>query len=63
MNNPNIDPQTALNNLYNAARLAPLNAEAHEVVVKSTIALQDFITPRPENNSKVVEAEISKKKK
>lgn len=32
----------ALNNLYQAARLAQLNAEAHEVVVKSAKALEQF---------------------
>ncbi len=39
-------PEQALNNLYQAARLAPLNAEQHDVVLKSAQALSEIIKPK-----------------
>lgn len=42
----NID--TALNNLYNAARLAPLNAEQHELIRKCAEQLAEALKPKPE---------------
>jgi hypothetical protein len=40
--------QEALNIVYSAARLAPLNAETHERVVEAAKMLQEAITPKEE---------------
>ena len=38
----------ALNNLYNAARLAPLNAEQHDLIRKCAEALAEALKPKDE---------------
>ena len=40
--------EQALNNLYNAARLAPLNAEQHELIRKCAEQLIEALKPKPE---------------
>jgi hypothetical protein len=45
-------PQNALQNLFNASRLAPLTAEQHEVLIKSAQLLEEIINPKPEENAK-----------
>ena len=40
--------EQALNNLYNAARLAPLNAEQHELIRKCAEQLAEALKPKPE---------------
>lgn len=44
----NLTPQQALMNLYQAARLAPLTAPQHEIIVQSAKLLEDFIQPKKE---------------
>jgi hypothetical protein len=41
-------PETALQNLYNATRLAKLTAEEHEFLVKCAQAIADALKPKPE---------------
>ena len=38
----------ALNNLYNAARMAPLNAEQHELIRKCAEQVAEAIKPKQE---------------
>lgn len=38
----------ALNNLYNAARMAPLNAEQHELIRKCAEQVAEAIKPKEE---------------
>ncbi len=45
-------PQQALNNIYQAARSAPLTAEQHELVKQSALILQEAITPKKEEEVK-----------
>ena len=40
--------EQALNNLFNAARLAPLNAEQHELIRKCAEQLAEALNPKPE---------------
>jgi len=40
--------EQALNNLFNAARLAPLNAEQHELIRKCAEQLAEALKPKPE---------------
>ena len=44
-----ITPPQALANLYQAARLASLTAEQHEMIVESAKTLQAAITPKEES--------------
>ena len=46
MNNMKLDQ--ALNNLYNAARMAPLNAEQHELIRKCAEQVAEAIKPKEE---------------
>ena len=46
MNNMTLDQ--ALNNLYNAARMAPLNAEQHELIRKCAEQVAEAIKPTEE---------------
>jgi len=43
-----LSPIQALQNLYQASRLAPLTAEQHEIMSKSAGILQAAITPKKE---------------
>lgn len=45
-----MDIQTALSNLYNASRLAPLTADQHDKLHESAEALHAHITPTDTNN-------------
>lgn len=40
--------ETALNNLYAAARLAPLNAEQHELLRKCAEQIAEALKPKEE---------------
>ena len=40
--------EQALNNLYNAARRAPLNAEQHELIRNCAEQLAEALKPKPE---------------
>jgi hypothetical protein len=42
----NMSTETALNNIYNAARLAPLTAEQHEIIRKSAEVLVEALKPK-----------------
>ena len=44
----NITLDQALNNLYNAARMAPLNAEQHELIRKCAEQVAEAIKPKEE---------------
>ena len=46
MNNMTLDQ--ALNNIYNAARLAPLNAEQHELVRRAAEQIAEALKPKDE---------------
>lgn len=46
----NITPEQALNNLYTAARMAPLPADQHEIVRKSAEVLSELLKPKDEDN-------------
>jgi hypothetical protein len=46
------DEQIALNNLYNASRLAPLTADHHEQLRKCAELLQSKIIPVPDETPK-----------
>ena len=46
MNNMTLDQ--ALNNLYNAARMAPLNAEQHELVRRAAEQIAEALKPKDE---------------
>ena len=48
----NITPQQALNNLYNASRLAPLTAEKHEVMKECAKIIDAIISPKPAEEAK-----------
>jgi len=41
-----MNTETALNNLYAAARLAPLPAEQHDIIRKSAEVLVDALKPK-----------------
>ena len=43
-----LTPEQALGNLYQAARLARLTAEEHQVLAESAQVLRAAITPKPE---------------
>lgn len=47
----NLTPLQALQNLYQASRLAPLSAPQHEIVAQSAKLLQDIITPEKEEET------------
>jgi hypothetical protein len=42
----NMSTETALNNIYNAARLAPLTAEQHDIIRKSAEVLVEALKPK-----------------
>ena len=44
----NMTSEQALNNLYNAARMAPLNAEQHELIRKCAEQIAEAIKPKEE---------------
>jgi len=44
----NMTTEQALNNLYAAARLAPLSADQHDIVRKSAEAIAELIKPKAE---------------
>ena len=44
----NMTSEQALNNLYNAARMAPLNAEQHELIRKCAEQVAEAIKPKEE---------------
>lgn len=41
----NMNPETALQNLYNATRIAPLTAEQHEFLLKCAKAIAEALKP------------------
>ena len=41
-----MNTEQALNNLYAAARLAPLPAEQHEIIRKSAVVLVEALKPK-----------------
>jgi hypothetical protein len=43
-----MNTEQALNNLYQAARLAPLSAEQHEIIRKSAEVLVEALKPKEE---------------
>lgn len=47
----NMTTETALNNIYNAARLAPLTAEQHEIIRKSAEVLVEALKPKEEKKA------------
>lgn len=49
----NMTSDQALNNIYNAARLAPLNAEQHDLIRKCAEQLAEAIKPKEEPEVKV----------
>ena len=44
----NLTLDQALNNLYNAARMAPLNAEQHELIRKCAEQIAEALKPKDE---------------
>jgi hypothetical protein len=56
------EEQIALNNLYNASRLAPLPADHHEQLRKCAELLQSKILPPPAEEPKPVEQKPKAKK-
>ena len=44
----NMTSEQALNNLYNAARMAPLNAEQHELIRKCAEQVAEALKPKEE---------------
>ena len=44
----NMTSEQALNNLYNAARMAPLNAEQHELIRKCAEQIAEALKPKEE---------------
>lgn len=44
----NMTSEQALNNLYNAARMAPLNAEQHELIRKCAEQIAEALKPKDE---------------
>jgi hypothetical protein len=46
-----MNTETALNNLYAAARLAPLPAEQHEILRKSAEVLVEALKPKEEKKA------------
>ena len=46
-----MNTEQALNNLYNAARLAPLSAEQHEILRKSAEVLVEALKPKEEKKA------------
>jgi hypothetical protein len=46
-----MNTETALNNIYNAARLAPLTAEQHEIIRKSAEVLVEALKPKEEKKA------------
>jgi hypothetical protein len=49
-----MNTEQALNNLYAAARLAPLTAEQHELIRKSGEALAEALKPKTEANAELI---------
>ena len=45
----NMTSEQALNNLYNAARMAPLNAEQHELIRKCAEQIAETLKPKEES--------------
>lgn len=43
-------PEAALQNLYNATRLAPLTAEQHEFLLKCAKAVAEALEPKDTEN-------------
>lgn len=48
---PTMTLEQALNSLYNAARLAPLNAEQHELIRKCAEQIAEALKPKEEPKS------------
>ena len=46
----NMNPETALQNLYNATRLAPLTAEQHEFLITCAKAVAEALKPKDTDN-------------
>lgn len=46
----NMTPEAALQNLYNASRLAPLTAEQHEFLLKCAKAVAEALEPKDTEN-------------
>ena len=46
-----MNTEQALNNLYNAARLAPLPAEQHDIISKSAEVLVEALKPKEEKKA------------
>jgi hypothetical protein len=46
-----MNTETALNNLYAAARLAPLPAEQHDIIRKSAEVLVEALKPKEEKKA------------
>ena len=46
-----MNTEQALNNLYQAARLAPLSAEQHEIIRKSAEVLVEALKPKEEKKA------------
>jgi len=46
-----MNTETALNNIYTAARLAPLTAEQHEIIRKSAEVLVEALKPKEEKKA------------
>ena len=44
----NMTSEQALNNLYNAARMAPLNAEQHDLIRKCAEQIAEALKPKDE---------------
>ena len=50
----NITTEQALNNLYAAARLAPLGADQHDIVRKSAEVIAEALKPKTEANAELI---------
>jgi len=46
-----MNTEQALNNIYTAARLAPLTAEQHEIIRKSAEVLVEALKPKEEKKA------------
>ena len=52
MENKKPTPQEALGFIYQATRLAPLNANEHDKIKEAAIILQDALAPKEEPKKK-----------
>lgn len=46
-----MNPETALQNLYNATRLAPLTAEQHELLLKYAKTIAEALESKPKQET------------